>query len=242
MTIEFSDEDVERVKKLVGEMQNHPIVIERQDHNVDRNGIDISRQSIWKSLLLCILTTQMKSGNRSRVQIFLDSQSPIISLESCRETENLTELALQEIKVAGIRWAKRKADWISKDLKLLEDEGWELIEMMFSTLAKSPQTKDTERHCATELEKLLFGLGPKQSRHLITTLGLSQHEIPIDSRLIKWLKGIDNPETVPLLSTVALTDPEYYCGVLDAIQSLCVEANVLPCIFDASVFASFEKA
>jgi hypothetical protein len=110
-----------------------------------------------------------------------------------------------------------------------------------SPFKETPQPKETERICATGVDKLLKGFGPKQSRNLLQWLGLTQHEIPIDSRVIKWLRGLGKSDSLHLLSSTALGEAGYYCCIMDTIQALCGEAEVLPCIFDASVFASFEK-
>ena len=40
------------------------------------------------------------------------------------------------------------------------------------------------------------------------------------------------------LTTTALGDDNYYRFISDGIQTLCERSNVLPCIFDAAVFAS----
>lgn len=95
-----------------------------------------------------------------------------------------------------------------------------------------------EREVASFVSANFAGFGPKQSRNMLQWLGLTQHEIPLDSRVLKWL----NKSGFPIrLSAQGLADEAYYCFVLDGIQELCGHAKVLPCIFDAAVFASFER-
>jgi len=43
-----------------------------------------------------------------------------------------------------------------------------------------------EREACILLQELK-GIGPKQSRNLRQALGLLRYEIPIDSRIVKWL-------------------------------------------------------
>ena len=91
-----------------------------------------------------------------------------------------------------------------------------------------------ERQVATYIDETFKGFGPKQSRNLLQALGLTRYEIPIDSRLIKWLNNFGFPVD---LNATALSDRGYYEFVSDGIQELCQKANKYPCIFDAAVFA-----
>jgi hypothetical protein len=70
-------------------------------------------------------------------------------------------------------------------------------------------------------------------------LGWTMYEIPIDSRITKWLNNeLDFPLTV---SSTTLQDVNFYHFVSDAIQSLCKKADVKPCLFDAAVFVEGDK-
>lgn len=82
------------------------------------------------------------------------------------------------------------------------------------------------------------GLGPKQARNLLQALGMTIYEIPIDSRIADWLKKNEFPLTV---CSSALQDQDYYHFVSDGIQKLCSSANVLPCVFDAAIFSSYDN-
>ncbi len=44
------------------------------------------------------------------------------------------------------------------------------------------------------------------------------------------------------LTATALGDDNYYRFISDGIQALCERSGVLPCIFDAAVFASRDSA
>ena len=55
--------------------------------------------------------------------------------------------------------------------------------------------------------------------------------------MTKWLNDFGFPLK---LSATALADSNYYEFVLDAIQQLCREADVVPCVLDAAIFSSFD--
>ena len=81
----------------------------------------------------------------------------------------------------------------------------------------------------------LKGFGPKQSRNLWQDLGLTRYEIPLDSRVTDW---VNVNEILPFkLTAGALADRAYYEFVMDAFQTLCRAAGVLPCVLDAAVFS-----
>ena len=84
----------------------------------------------------------------------------------------------------------------------------------------------------------LKGFGPKQSRNLWQTLGLTRFEIPIDSRITKWFNRFGFPLK---LSANALSDPNYYDFVMDGIQEVCDASSVYPCVLDAAIFADFDQ-
>ena len=88
------------------------------------------------------------------------------------------------------------------------------------------------------VDERLIGFGPKQARNLLQALGLTRYEIPLDSRITKWLNEFGFPMT---LSSSALGDSGYYELVLDGIQELCRHSDGYPCVLDAVIFTSFDK-
>jgi len=94
-----------------------------------------------------------------------------------------------------------------------------------------------ERQTAEWLAAEFQGLGPKQSRNLLQSLGLTRYEIPIDSRITAWL----NRERFPVkLSGTALSDPHYYAFVSDGIREIGAAVGVYPCVLDAAVFPAVD--
>jgi hypothetical protein len=67
---------------------------------------------------------------------------------------------------------------------------------------------------------------------------MTRHEIPLDSRITKWLN--QNIFDVKL-NAMLLGDRGYYEFVLDGVQALCKKSRVVPCVFDAAVFSSTDR-
>jgi thermostable 8-oxoguanine DNA glycosylase len=100
-----------------------------------------------------------------------------------------------------------------------------------------PFISETERRAAEFFDEKLQGFGPKQSRNLIQGLGLSRYEIPMDSRITKWLNAFGFPVN---LTANALSDRNYYNFVSEGLQSLCEACGIMPCVLDAAIFSSFD--
>jgi hypothetical protein len=244
MTIEitFTDADVEKTRALVARMAERSIVLKRKQKNIERRDIVLSHQELWKTHVACLLTTQQKSGDQAPVMQFLQKNSPILSESQSANVSALAELAETELSAfGGIRRFKKIAKEITSNMDVLKSGGWKRLDEVLAPYLTAPQPREAERHCANVIAKLLNGFGPKQSRNFLQWLGLTRYEIPIDSRVIKWLRQLGKSNSLCLLSPAALSDHDYYCCVVDAIQDLCAKADVLPCLFDAAVFASFER-
>jgi hypothetical protein len=131
----------------------------------------------------------------------------------------------------------RIADEVAENLALLEDGLWHEVRRQLRRLERRHRP-EAEREVANFIGDHLKGFGPKQSRNLLQALGLTRYEIPIDSRISKWLSEFRFP--IPV-STAALGGRDYYEFVLDVIQDLCRRCKIYPCVLDAAIFASFEK-
>jgi hypothetical protein len=239
MKIEWviSGEDKKRFRSFVEKYKGHPIVQVRQEKNVDRKGLEVSKPVFWKTLIGCLLTTQQKSGAGSNVNVFLQSTNPLLNCNVCLKQKNLAKYAKSKLQGNGLRRINTISSEIEHAIEFVNANRWQDIERALESIKTSPSMK-TEREVARSLQGKLKGLGPKQSRNLIQWMGLSQYEIPLDSRIMKVLKELSFP--VPLGAN-ALANEEYYCFVEDGLQKMLSSINVLPCLFDACAFASFEK-
>lgn len=118
----------------------------------------------------------------------------------------------------------------------LETHLWPTVLEELNAL-RTKTSRQAEQAAADFLDENMKGLGPKQARNLLQALGLTRYEIPIDSRVAKWLNEVGFPVQ---LSAKALADRNYYGFVLDGVQRLCQAANEYPCVLDGAVFASFD--
>ncbi|NTU52315.1 MAG: hypothetical protein HGA97_01155 [Chlorobiaceae bacterium] len=223
-------------------MKDDEIVVDRQHRNVDRYDLDISRGKVWKTHIGCLLTSQQKSSVGSPIQRFLDSSSQLLSIGHCDSLNDLKEFAFKELKESpGIRFTDKISEHINTNHDRLSKGRWSELLDILHPFVLTPCSKEEERAAAERIPDILKGFWPKQSRNFLQWLGLTQYEIPIDSRIIKWLKETGNSTTKALLPPAAFSDKDYYCCILDAIQGLCRDAQVLPCMFDAAVFASIKN-
>ena len=220
---------VERYKK-------HPFVKSRILRNVKHKNLDLSKPNFWRILVGCLLTTQQRSGEGSRVSSFLNSDDTLLDVNYCLRTTNLAHVAETTLSQNGIRRSNRIASEIKYARDWLISYGWQQIESQLRIIS-SHTTVKKERSVANFLQKFK-GIGPKQSRNLIQWMGLSKYEIPLDSRIIRVLRELDFP--VPLSSS-ALSDEKYYCFIEDGIQLMMKKIGVYPCVFDACAFASRER-
>jgi len=143
-------------------------------------------------------------------------------------------LARSELRrFGGIYRIGAIASEIEANYRWLETRnGWDILLRGLRAVRTKP-TKDKERELAHIVDNALKGFGPKQSRNFIQWLGVSKYEIPLDSRIMNWLKMYNFPL---LMSPKLLSDLAYYEFVLDGFQALCTKAHILPCIADASIF------
>lgn len=195
-------------------------------------------------MLGCLMTTQQRSGPDSAVARFIRARPFPLSLSACTKfgVEALVRRNLSEF--GGIRRAPTIAKQASANCRWLEAGGWKAIEEQYEILLKQrarvphDQDREGERVAATFVHQNLEGFGPKQARNLWQWLGMSRYEIPLDSRITKWL----NENVLDLkLSSAILGDRGYYEFVLDGVQTLCRRAGTLPCVFDGAIFSSFDR-
>lgn len=215
----------------------------RIGRNVSGPPPEISHERIWKAFVLCLLTTQQRSGPGSAVMKFLCAQPFPLDLTTFRANYTSEGFAAVLRSYGGIRRSPTIANQLFENLQTLENGGWQLVDEMVKRLmdqrCREPQDMDKrlERDMAVALDAGFAGIGPKQARNFWQHLGLTRYEIPVDSRISKWLSRVSFPIA---LSANLLANADYYNIVLDGIQLLCKASGVLPCLLDAAVFASYD--
>lgn len=238
LTWHFTETDLKAVRGIVQRHDDHPMVVDRRERNLAPHKPAVSRERFWRALMLALLTTQQPSGPRSAVSRFLAAKPFPLSYRLCQASARRAAFVTEAlVSFGGIRRHGLIGSAAATNLDLLEAGEWYVLQSKLKPLV-SLADPATERATADYLADRFVGLGPKQARNLLQVLGLTRYEIPIDSRVAKWLRSLGFP--VPV-SASALSDHDYYCFVLDGVQRLCEAVGVFPCVLDGAVFASFHR-
>lgn len=238
MKIEWivSDADIKRLKGFT-ENNHNPFVQTRISRNVEHKGLVISKDSLIKGIMMCLLTSQQRSGPNTSVSNFLLLRPFPIMNETFQKAKNVESFIASTLQKNGLtRFINKISKAFAYNHNLLLSTDWVLLETFRKELLC--QTNPIgEKQIADWINNNFKGFGPKQSRNLLQSLGLSKYEIPIDSRITSWLNDFGFPVT---LSSTALQDKGYYGFVMDGIKHLCDRAEIFPCVLDAAIFSSFD--
>jgi len=234
--------DIDSVKAFYEKHRHNNFVINRHRKNVQKIRPQFSKERFWHAMLSCRLTTQQKSGPNSSVTRFISTKPFPLDYDICKNAKDAEQLVARVLtKFGGIRFAKTVAKETLLNLHWLEKEsGWNEIEEIVYILSVG-QTPQSERASAEKIMESLHGFGPKQSRNLLQALGLTIYEIPIDSRITKWLMNNRFPKQLLRSKQNALSDKNYYNFILDGVQELCKAAGIYPCLLDAAIFSSYDE-
>lgn len=193
-------------------------------------------EQFWFELVAALLSSQQRSTENSPLDRFYKMRPFPLSLQAYAE---LSDAQVNDI-LRPFRFHERITNQLRKNHGWLFGRrmGWQEIESGLKSLlaqrnsAPSIDHKKIERDVAQLLDDRLEGIGPKQSRNLLQALGLTRFEIPLDSRLVAWLR--ENLDW--LICVEGLSDRNNYEELLDRIQCSCESAGVLPTVFDAAAF------
>lgn len=237
LTWEIEEQDVQKVRSFYVQWSKDPFVRHRQERNVGSLRPAITKEHTWMALVGCLLTTQQRSGPGSAVNRILNLNPFPLNYNECSGKDDLERFAREKlVSLGGIRRSPTIAKQISDNHEMLEKDLWSLLLRRAEEVSLSDNPV-LEREVAHLFAQHLHGIGPKQSRNLLQWIGASRYEIPIDSRITKWL----NRNLLQYhLSANLLADHTYYDTVSDGIQILCKQANLYPCMLDAAIFASFD--
>lgn len=158
-----------------------------------------------------------------------------ITIKQSRNIEKHIQTIMAQYDLT--RYINRIPAYFKFNWDYLEYTDWSLIKELKGMLNGS-HGKPEEREVANKIDVIFKGIGPKQSRNFLQTLGLTKYEVPIDSRITAWLNEFGFPIQ---LTASSLQDLAFYELVLDGFQELCAKASVYPCILDAAIFSSFDK-
>lgn len=233
---EISQSDIHKLKDLIAKNDN-PFLKARNLRNVEKQNIVIDKNSIVKTMTMCLLTSQQRSGPNSIVGQFLSQEPFPITIEKLENKENIEEFINFTLNKFGLtRYINKISTFFASNYQKIQNSDWSIIYELQELLDNNSRIK--EREIADKLNEEFKGFGPKQSRNFLQALGLTKYEIPIDSRIAKWLSEFGFPLT---LTSSPLSDVGYYHFVLDGIQELCKKADIYPCILDAAIFSSYDN-
>jgi len=235
---EIEESDIQKVKSFYERNKDNPFVHERIKRNINKQNVKISKDIFFKVMVSCLLTTKQRSGPNSAVTKFINAKPFPLQYDDCIKQNNLKKYILTILNShAGLRRKNKIAEEIETNLRLLENGLWEKIFEIIENLLSNSSVVN-ERKAAQYISDNLKGFGPKQSRNLLQSLGVTIYEIPIDSRITKWLNEFGFPIK---LSATALADHNYYNFVSDGFQKICKACDIKPCVMDAVIFSSFDK-
>jgi hypothetical protein len=236
--------DVRLIQNIVAEHQHRSSVADRIERNIEGVLPEINRNKLWCTQMMCLLTSRQRSGPNSPVSTFLSQEPFSLSLQKCYEATDVEALVSSTLSdFGGIRFSTRIAERAAANLRKLESGDWEELEKWVEKLkvqrfqSPNPSHYELERLAANYVVNYK-GFGPKQSRDFWQELGLLRYEFVLDARVTDWLRKANFP--LPL-SALALGDETYYIFLSDILRELCVKADVVPCVFDAAVFSSYDK-
>jgi len=237
LTWEVEEKDIKTIKDLIKISESNQFVKNRYKKNILGDGIEKTNEAFWNALISCLLTTRQKSGYASPVSKLLHDPKKPLSLVKCQAQKDLSKYVIEILSNSkGIRRYNKIADQTHKNLEFLNNSSWSIVKEVFDELPTKSSSKELKIiQKVTEFK----GIGQKQSRNLLQMLGLTKYEIPIDSRLNKWInKNLDFPVK---LSAKGLQDPSYYSLLIEGIKKLADSVGCYPCEIDAMIFSSFEK-
>jgi hypothetical protein len=229
--------DIARVKEFFDLRRDSLFVKKRIATNLKDDKPPVTKELLWEVMIACMLTTQQRSGPGSHVTRFIATNPCLLRHELCREQGDLDVFVTKVLSdFGGLRRSatigrEAKANW-----SYLEMGGWEATLEVLERVRLNP-SQEAEQHAARFVDENFRGFGPKQSRNLLQGLGLSRYEVPIDSRITKWLNEFGFPIR---LTGNALADRSYFEFVSEGFQRLAEACGIAPCVLDAAIFSSFD--
>ena len=209
----ITDDFIKAFKDLMSKNKDSDVVRERKQKNIER-----------------------------KAEALLESNSFVVDYKKIRSKSE--DEIRQELQKNGLRRNEKIASYLLSIIQALENGEWKNLEEKLNYL-KDHDTPKTEKETVNYIlqakngkEKIYEGLGLKQSRNFLLWLGLTQYEIPIDSRCLKVLASC-GAGFVPTAS--ALQDPVTYAFLEEGIQLASKKLGIKPCIFDAYCFVSPEE-
>lgn len=228
-------DDIAKVGKVLTENDN-AFLKTRRERNIEKKGLLIDRGMVIRTMLICLLTSQQRSGPDTVIGKFFrnhDFAATYVEISTADDIELFIKQLLLDNDLK--RYINRISRFFAHNVRIMQENNWNIIEELKEVLRND--SKEMERATADRISDSFLGLGPKQSRNFLQSLGITRYEIPIDSRITKWLNSFGFPVS---LNTTSLSDKGYYHFVNDGFIELCDQAGTYPCLLDAAIFSSYD--
>lgn len=242
---QWSDRDRRAVHAAFENARDSMSATEKMMRNASASVPLPTREQMWRRLVICLATTQQKSGPGSGPDRLAHTVPFPVSQAICAQPDAHAVVQRMLASDFSLRRNELLASEIIHNHRALEQGGWSLLEEHAAILHRQRCAPPSDEHAVAEraaaraAAELIKGFGPKQSRNFWLHLDLARYEIPIDSRWLKWLESeLDEHAPLQGLSNKTIASEKGHALVCEAIQALCRECSVLPCDLDAAVFAT----
>jgi hypothetical protein len=224
------------IREAVERCNADPFFIERFQYNVNGTIQPELKESFWFELVMALLSSQQRGTPESRVEQFrLVNAFPLTVQAYATLNDDEVDTALSHFRFHQkiTKQLRMNYEWLFG-----KSDGWSILFSQLQGLliqrnqAADPSHKVLERTVSRLLAEHLEGIGPKQSRNLLQSIGLTRYEIPLDSRVVGWLRENLGWQ----IYMQELSNDDSYEDLLDRVQASCEAAGVLPTVFDAAAF------
>lgn len=233
---EVTQVDVQTVSELIENQRLKPFFVERTKWNLARLRPKVTKNRFWRAMVCMRLTTLAKSGPGTNLAKFQALKPFPLAYETMLRRTSKKDFIYRSLVENGVgRHPNKISEELARNFSVLKSRRGTKLLLQCNILV--PRVcRNTEIFVAHIVNDLFKGFGPKQSRNVLQALGLTRYEIPLDSRVTKWLnENLDFPFCV---TPTALSDKHIYRLISDAICVLCSKANVVPCLLDAAIFSA----
>ena len=176
--IEIEENDIQAIKKIIHDESNNDFV---------KNRINIinkpktSIEDFWYAIIIGLLSSQQKSGPNSPVSKILNKKPFEFSLSILSSKKNIQLYVLSVLNsYKGIRFNNRISKFVAEDFLVFNQEIKQIKEKINSIVTSTEDKRGSlEKDFCLFLKDKFKGVGPKQSRNILLSIGLSKYEIPV---------------------------------------------------------------
>jgi len=228
------------VKAILEEQRNKELVLDRYKRNLADTKPRVTKDAFWRAMVCMRLTLFAPDGPEESRNAKFRAQPgfPLAYEVMCKERgiEILIRETIRTYEIGGL--FNKMAHDLAEAFKRLENREWSTALDQCNRLVRL-EPRETEIEVADYINTF-EGFGPWQARGILQELGLTRYEIPINSRVTKWLnEELKFPFTVTPIAS--LYDKHYYKLILDGVCKLCAECETYPCVLAAAIFSAQDE-